>query len=158
MPASKADQVQKAKRVQAAVKALLQGNTVQELVIAMQEQYGIGQTQAYEYAKEATSEIHRKIEGELSDHINQHYKRLELLYADCIRDKDRRTARMVLKDMSELIGMDAPKRTDITTGGEKFATFVDILGTENPAGEIKPTKKPEDSAEKHDDIQKKDKS
>lgn len=136
MPASKADQVQKARRVQVAVKALLQGNSVQEVVLAMQEQYGIGQTQAYAYAKEATDEIHRKIEGELSDHINKHYKRLELLYAESLKDKDRRTARMVLKDMADLLGMDAPKRTDITTGGEKLATFVDILGTSKEIEEV----------------------
>jgi hypothetical protein len=95
----------------------------------MQEEFGIAQATAYEYTKEATNRIHQKISGELSDNINKHYQRLERLYNKCIADGDKRTARMVLKDMADLLGMDAPKRTDITTGGEKLATFVDILGT-----------------------------
>lgn len=129
MPASKADQVEKARRIKVVVESLLKGYSVQDVVLTLQEQYGIGQTQAYEYAKEATSVIYRKIEGTLDEKINKHYQRLEYLYKECVTNGDRRTARMVLKDIAELIGLDAPKRTDITSGGEKVtAVFVDVLG------------------------------
>lgn len=142
MPASKSDQIQKAKRVQQAVKSILDGYGTQEVSLAMQEQYGVSEAQAYRYVKEATEKIYEKIEGSLEEKINQHYKRLELLYRRCVQDGDKRTARMVLKDISELVGLDAPKRTDITSGGEKLATFVDILGVEEGSDaktETKPT-------------------
>ncbi len=131
MPASKADQVQKEKRILQCVNALLDGYPVQRVAIQMQEDYGVSQAQAYTYTKEATTRIHQKIQGELSDNINKHYQRLERLYNKCVQDGDKRTARMVLKDMADLLGLDAPKRTDITTGGEKLATFVDVLGVAN---------------------------
>lgn len=129
MPASKADAVQKQKRIQQTVQALLKGYSVQEVVLTLQEQYGIAESTAYEYTKEATNRIHQKIEGTLEEKVNKHYQRLELLYRRCIEEGDRRTARMVLKDIADLVGLDAPKRTDVTSGGEKLAMFVDVLGT-----------------------------
>lgn len=128
MAASKANTVQKMKRIQQAVKGLLEGYSTQEMVLTLQEQHGIAESTAYEYTKAATHIIYQKIEGSLDERVNQHYKRLQLLYQKCLKDGDKRTARMVLKDISELVGLDAPKRTDVTSGGEKLATFVDVLG------------------------------
>lgn len=161
MAASKSDQIQKAKRVAQAVKSILEGYSTQEVSVALMEQYGVSESQAYRYVKEATEKIYAKIEGSLEQKINQHYKRLELLYRRCINDGDKRTARMVLKDIADLVGLDAPKRTDITTGGEKLATFVDVLGItseENTTTRIKDTKKAEEGAEKDGDIQKDEES
>jgi hypothetical protein len=133
MPASKADAVQKQQRILQAVKSLLDGATVQEVVVAFQQQYGIGEATAYVYTKEATARIHQKIEGTLEDKVNYHYQRLERLYATCIRDNDKRTARMVLKDMAELVGLDAPKRSDVTSGGEKIEIITRVFNQQDNA-------------------------
>jgi hypothetical protein len=118
MPASKADQVEKAKRIQAVVKSLLDGKSVQEVVVALQSQYKLAESTAYEYTKEATARIHQKIDGELSERISKHYQRLERLYAKSIDIGDIRTARMVLKDIADLLGLDAPKRQDVKLNAE----------------------------------------
>lgn len=152
MPASKADQVQKEKRIEQAVKAILDGERVPAVVAALQDQYGIAESTAYEYTKEATSRIYQKIEGTLEEKINRHYQRLERLYAKCLKDNDKRTARMVLKDMADLMGLDAPKRTDLTSNGETLQppVFLDVLGVDSDKV-IKP-KKPEKKEEEPSDV------
>ncbi len=117
---SKADKVEYAKRVRDVALKLLRGHAVVDMVVDIQEDYGVGEAQAYAYIKEATARVHQKIEGSLEEKVNQHYYRLVMLYTSCLDNNDRTNARAVLKDIASLVGLDAPKRTDLTTGGEKI--------------------------------------
>lgn len=144
MPASRADQVLVLKRVEQAYGSLLDGNSVNIVVSALMEEHKVSQAQAYKYVKDAMARIYEKTDKNFENIYDRHYKRLERLYARCMQTKDLRAARQVLKDMADLFGLDAPKRTDITTGGEKLATFVDVLGVK-----VKP-KPPEKAEEKQD--------
>jgi len=117
----KSDKVEYAKRIKFVVEKLLGGWRVVDLVVEINEKYGVAEAQAYTYIKEATAVIHQKIEGSLEEKVNAHYQRLAFLYRKCVDDGDKTTARAVLKDISALLGLDAPKRTDITTNGEKLS-------------------------------------
>lgn len=129
MPATKADKAEIAKQVEQAFIALLDGYRSPQVVRTLMAEHGIGQTQAYERVKEALAEIYRKREEKFDQSFEKHYKRLERLYNLCLKNGDRKTANSVLKQMSELLGLEAPKRTDITSGGEKITPqFVDVLG------------------------------
>lgn len=131
MPASKADQVEKERRIEQAVAALLDGQRVQTVAIAFQEQYSISQAVAYEYTKEATARIHKKIDKNIDNHIARHLQRLERLYQKSVKVEDRRTARQILKDQADLLGLDAPKRTDITSGGEPIKSLIEFVGLDD---------------------------
>jgi organic radical activating enzyme len=117
-PLEKTDKVQVDMRIEQAVNALLDGATVQSVVRSFMAEYGISQQQAYKYTKMAQERIHEKIDENIEQKISKHYKRLERLYKKCLDTGDKRTARMLLKDMADLEGLDAPKRTDITSNGE----------------------------------------
>lgn len=147
MPTPKADQAIKLKRIEQAYTAILDGNTVNSVKAALMAEHNISESQAYKYVKEAMDKIYEKSSRKFEQEFEKHYKRLERLYAMCIKTNDRRTANQVLKQMSDLFGLDAPKRTDITTGGDKIATFVDVLGTVNKPKQPEETKDAETSEE-----------
>lgn len=117
---SKADKVEYKKRIRDVATRLLRGEKIQNVAIDIQDKYDITESQAYRYTSEATKQVHAKIDGSLEDRINKHFQMLELLYNECISRKDYSTARATLKDISQLLGYDAPKRQDITSLGEKI--------------------------------------
>lgn len=120
-----------AMQVEQAFVALLDGYRAPQVVRTLMSEHGIGQTQAYERIKAANAEIYRKSDRKFEEEFEKHYKRLERLYNMCIKAGDRRTANQVIKQISDLFGLEAPKRTDITSGGEKIVpNFVDVLGVQ----------------------------
>lgn len=127
-PKQRADKVQKQKRVEQAVNALLDGERVQVVVNALMEQYDIAEKTAYEYTKEATARINQKTSENIETRISKHRNRLERLYAKAVKQNDVRGAKQILKDLADLDGLDAPKRTDITTGGQPMQALVKFIG------------------------------
>ena len=78
------------------------------------------------YIAAATKEILESLKGERDWEIALARGRYEYLYTQSITRKDLRGALSVVQAKSKLLGLDAPTRTDITSGGKEVNPYMSM--------------------------------
>jgi len=76
------------------------------------------------YIQKATDIIRSGAETDTAYEIGKAKERYEFLWQKALSMQDYREARGVQKDRGNLLGLEAPKKTDITSGGEKIQLTV----------------------------------
>ena len=78
------------------------------------------------YIADATKIIKESADDDIEQERGLMKQRLDDLYKKNIGKKDLRAALQVLRERSDLLGLHAPKRTDITSDGEKVDLIVKV--------------------------------
>jgi predicted DNA-binding protein YlxM (UPF0122 family) len=101
---------------------MLQGCSTSQITKYCEETYNLGQTATYDYIKEAKQlmidDFHKTTDFEAFK--AEIYNRLEDLYQKSMDIDDFKECRNILKDIREMLGVNAPTKTDLTTNGKEI--------------------------------------
>ena len=122
---TKAEKIQRVKKV---FSLLLMGAKRAEICqyAAKSTNWNVSDRMIDRYIAAATEKIHESSEDDIAYERALMKERLDDLYKKNMGKKDLRAALLVLKQRSDLLGLDAPKRTDITSDGEKIAQIIKV--------------------------------
>jgi hypothetical protein len=97
----------------------LRGFSKENIVRYCAENWNIELRQSEEYLKRARETF---IEEACSKNIDEHLSKILMqqkdLYKECYSNKDYAECRRILKDIADLLGLNAPKKLDHTTNGK----------------------------------------
>lgn len=105
-------------RVEAVVTAILEGRRVASIIAGAIADWGVGEPHAYKYYHAALTRIRASFDEKLPDYIKTHLERLEHIYKLATANGDHRAALIAMKQISDLLGLDAPKEVKNTHGFE----------------------------------------
>jgi hypothetical protein len=106
------------KRVEAIVTAILEGRRSPSIIATAMQQYKVGEPQAYKYYHAALKRIRASFDEQLPDYIKAHLARLEHIYKIAMERNELKPALAAMKQISDLLGLDAPKEIKSTMGFE----------------------------------------
>jgi hypothetical protein len=99
----------------------LRGFSKENIVRYCAENWNIELRQSEEYLKRARETF---IEEACSKNIDEHLSKILMqqkdLYKECYSNKDYAECRRILKDIADLLGLNAPKKLDHTTNGKEI--------------------------------------
>ena len=105
-------------RVEAIVTAILEGRRVASIIAGAIADWGVSEQHAYKYYHAALTRIRASFDEKLPDYIKTHLERLEHIYKLATANGDHRAALIAMKQISDLLGLDAPKEVKNTHGFE----------------------------------------
>lgn len=105
-------------RVEAIVTAILEGRRATSIIASAIADWHVGEQQAYKYYHAALKRIRASFDEKLPDYIKTHLERLEHIYKLATAGGDHRAALIAMKQISDLLGLDAPKEVKNTHGFE----------------------------------------
>lgn len=105
-------------RVEAIVTAILEGRRSTTIIASAIQDFKVGESQAYKYYHAALKRIRSSFDEKLPDYIKTHLERLEHIYKLATANGDHRAALIAMKQISDLLGLDAPKEVKNTHGFE----------------------------------------
>ncbi len=105
-------------RVEAIVTAILEGRRVASIIASAIARWGVSEQHAYKYYHAALTRIRASFDEKLPDYIKTHLERLEHIYKLATANGDHRAALIAMKQISDLLGLDAPKEVKNTHGFE----------------------------------------
>jgi predicted DNA-binding protein YlxM (UPF0122 family) len=101
---------------------MLQGCSTSQIAKYCEDKYNLGQTALYDYIKQAKQlmidDFHKTTDFEAFK--AEIYSRLEDLYQKSMDIDDFKECRNILKDIREMLGVNAPTKTDLTTNGKEI--------------------------------------
>ena len=118
---NKSDSSEIEKRVNTIYLMILQGFQRKQVIQYVAEKYKVGERQADAYLEKAREIIKSNIDTDSSNKKNEILNQYYDLYQKNYKIEDYRECRNILINISSLLGVEAPKKTDITSGGEKIA-------------------------------------
>jgi hypothetical protein len=125
----KADSSEMEKRINECYLLILQGHNRKFIIRYFAENYKIGERQVENYLNRAREEISKEYT------INTEYKKNEILaqyydlYNKAYNEEDYKLCQSILKDIGGIFGVDAVKKIDLTTEGEKITQTPTIIFT-----------------------------
>lgn len=105
-------------RVEAIVTAILEGRRTASIIASGVNDWGVSDSQVYKYYHAALARIRLNFDEKLPDYIKTHLERLEHIYKLATANGDHRAALIAMKQISDLLGLDAPKEVKNTHGFE----------------------------------------
>lgn len=107
---------EKEARVRSIVVAILEGKRQQSIIYSTAKQYGVTPRQAYRYYQSALASIRDNFAKDLDTYTAQHLARLEHVYKLALDSGNLKAALTALSQMSNLLGLDAPKKVQAQHG------------------------------------------
>ena len=122
---TKAEKIQ---RVEKVFSLLLMGAKRREIIeyATKSTNWGVSDGMIDKYIADATKLIKESADDDIEKERGLMKQRLDDLYKKNLGKKDLRAALQVLRERSDLLGLHAPKRTDITSDGEKVDLIVKV--------------------------------
>jgi hypothetical protein len=120
----KSDSSEMDKRINIIYLMLLQGFQRKQVIQYCAENFKIGERQTDEYLGKAREIIKSNIDCDTSNKKNEILNQFYDLYQKNYKLEDYRECRNLLMSISAILGVEAPRRTDITSGGEKISTII----------------------------------
>ena len=117
---NKSDSSEIEKRVNTIYLMILQGFQRKQVIQYVAEKYKVGERQADAYLEKAREIIKSNIDTDSSNKKNEILNQYYDLYQKNYKIEDYRECRNILINISSVLGVEAPKKTDITSGGEKI--------------------------------------
>ena len=129
----KSDSSEMEKRVNTVYLMLLQGFQRKQIIQYCSEQFKIGERQTDEYLGKAREIIKSNIDCDTSNKKNEVLNQFYDLYQKNYALEDYRECKSVLLAIASILGVEAPKKTDITSNGNTITTppTIVFLDTEN---------------------------
>jgi hypothetical protein len=118
----KADSSEMEKRVNTIYLMILQGFQRKQIIQYCSNTYKIGERQTDAYLIKAREIIKANIDCDTSSKKNEVLNQFYDLYQKNYALEDYRECKSVLLAIAGILGVQAPTKTDITSGGEKIAT------------------------------------
>lgn len=112
-------------RVESIVNAILEGRRTPSIIANAMKQWGVGNPQAYKYYHAALKRIRAEFDDKLPDYIKAHLTRLEYIYKTAMDKGELKPALAAMKQISDLLGLDAPKEIKNTMGFEGLTDATD---------------------------------
>ena len=121
------------KRVNTVYLMLLQGFQRKQIIQYCSEQFKIGERQTDEYLGKAREIIKSNIDCDTSNKKNEVLNQFYDLYQKNYALEDYRECKSVLLAIASILGVEAPKKTDITSNGNTITTppTIVFLDTDN---------------------------
>jgi hypothetical protein len=114
-------------RVTQVTDLLLKGaKRAQILQFAGKLNWDVSDSMVDKYIGQATEAIRESAVVDRDYEVALAKERYEYLYTQSVSGKDYRGALSVIQSKSKLLGLDAPTRTDITSGNEKIKAYIGI--------------------------------
>ena len=117
---NKSDSSEIEKRVNTIYLMILQGFQRKQVIQYVAEKYKVGERQADAYLEKAREIIKSNIDTDSSNKKNEILNQYYDLYQKNYKIEDYRECRNILINISSVLGVEAPKKTDITSRGEKI--------------------------------------
>lgn len=129
----KSDSSEMEKRVNTVYLMLLQGFQRKQIIQYCSEQFKIGERQTDEYLGKAREIIKSNIDCDTSNKKNEVLNQFYDLYQKNYALEDYRECKSVLLAIASILGVEAPKKTDITSNGNTITTppTIVFLDTDN---------------------------
>lgn len=122
----KADSSEMEKRVNTVYLMILQGFQRKQVIQYCSENYNIGERQTDEYLVKAREILKSNIDNDTSSKkheiLNQYYD----LYQKNYQLEDFKECRNILKDIAVVLGVEAPKKMDITSNNESISNSIQV--------------------------------
>ena len=114
--------VQKMERVYAVEKLLLAGASINQIEHFCTENYKVEVRAMWVYIKAAREKIKKQFEDNFDkDYFTANYfERLEDLYRKSYANKNFKECRNIIKEIRDMIGLDAPKKIDTSLAVTEF--------------------------------------
>lgn len=122
---ARADKATVEKRVESMVNAILEGRRTPSIIANAMKQWGVSNQQAYKYYHAALKRIRAEFDDKLPDYIKAHLTRLEFIYKTAMDRQELKPALAAMKQISDLLGLDAPKEFKGTMGFEGLTDATD---------------------------------
>lgn len=124
----KSDSSEMDKRVNIVYLMLLQGFQRKQIIQYCADNFQIGERQTDEYLGKAREIIKSNIDCDTSSKKNEILNQFYDLYQKNYALEDYRECRNLLTNISNILGVEAPKKTDITSNGEtiKVPTSIQV--------------------------------
>lgn len=119
---NKSDSSEIEKRVNTIYLMILQGFQRKQVIQYVAEKYKVGERQADAYLEKAREIIKSNIDTDSSNKKNEILNQYYDLYQKNYKLEDYRECRNILINISSVLGVEAPKKTDITTNGKDVNT------------------------------------
>ena len=121
-------------RVRLVEEMILKGCGKSYIVQFVSEKYNIGERQVENYLAKAREQIIIDFENtfDVNSFKSEVYGRLQDLYRKNYTIEDFRECRNIVKDLRDMLGLDKPKQTDITSMGEKIQNVIHLGSGINP--------------------------
>lgn len=119
---NKSDSSEIEKRVNTIYLMILQGFQRKQVIQYVAEKYKVGERQADAYLEKAREIIKSNIDTDSSNKKNEILNQYYDLYQKNYKIEDYRECRNILINISSVLGVEAPKKTDITTNGKDVNT------------------------------------
>ena len=118
----KSDSSEMEKRVNTVYLMLLQGFQRKQVIQYCADNFNIGERQTDEYLGKAREIIKSNIDCDTSNKKNEVLNQFYDLYQKNYALEDYRECKSVLLAIASILGVEAPKKTDITSNGETIKT------------------------------------
>jgi len=122
----KSDSSEMDKRVNTIYLMLLQGFQRKQIIQYCSDNFKIGERQTDEYLGKAREIIKSNIDCDTSSKKNEILNQFYDLYQKNYALEDYRECRNLLTNISNILGVEAPKKTDITSNGETIKSPTSI--------------------------------
>lgn len=126
--------IESQQRVRLVEEMILKGCNKSYIVQFVSEKYNIGERQVENYLAKARQQILIDFENTFDSESfkSEVYGRLQDLYRKNYTIEDFRECRNIVKDLRDMLGLDKPKQTDVTSMGEKIQTIINLGTGVNP--------------------------
>lgn len=122
---ARADKATVEKRIESIVSAILEGRRTPSIIANAMKQWGVSNQQAYKYYHAALKRIRAEFDDKLPEYIKAHLTRLEYVYKIAMERNELKPALAAMKQISDLLGLDAPKEIKSTLGFEGLTDATD---------------------------------
>jgi hypothetical protein len=116
----KSDSSEMEKRINIVYLMILQGFQRKQIIQYCSDEFKVGERQTDEYLKQARKIVNENILDDSGLKKNEIINQLYDLYQKNYNLEDYRECRNILAQISDIFGVRAPIKTDITSGGEKI--------------------------------------
>ena len=86
----------------------------------LQKELNYGQTYAYGLYKEARKRIVELYDNQNKELANEALGQLEKMFEDAVKNKEKKLALEIRKEINKLAGLYAAEKLDLTSGGDKL--------------------------------------
>ena len=122
----KSDSSEFDKRVNTVYLLILQGFQRKQIIQYVSENYKVGERQTDNYLEKAREIIKSNIDNDTSSKKNEILNQFYDLYQKNYQLEDYRECRNLLSNISNILGIEAPKKTDITTNGKEISNALKV--------------------------------
>jgi hypothetical protein len=116
----KSDSSEFDKRVNTVYLLILQGFQRKQIIQYVSENFNVGERQTDNYLEKAREIIKSNIDNDTNSKKNEILNQFYDLYQKNYQLEEYRECRNVLVSIANILGVEAPKKTDITTNGKEL--------------------------------------